>query len=153
MPPIMLRGPVDDDVRFVTSTWLKSFREAGTFTRHVGNDLYFAQQHTLISKLWNDPRSTRLMAVFPEDTAFLYGWLFGTGTDAGPIIHYVYVRNSWRGRGIATALVQAMTEGADGFTSHHTPAWDALERGMDGPRFRYSPFLAFEGFMFPGGNA
>ena len=151
-PPLMLRAPVDDDVRFVTSSWLNSFREAGAFNKHVGNDLYFAQHHSLIAALWNDPRTTKLLAVFPEDTAFIYGWLVGTGSDVGPIVHYTYVRNSMRGRGVATALVNAFGQGADGFVSHLTPAWEALERGMDGPRFRYSPYLAFTDFMFPGSN-
>lgn len=155
-PPVMFRAPTNDDVPYITRAWLKSYRSPGAMLHHVPQDVYYTQHHRIIERLWFDDNCTKLVACFPEDTTFIYGFLFAECTNVGPVVHYVYVRRPMRGLGLASALLDAVRytpEGLEprGFISHHTPAWEALERGQLEPfNTVYSPYLAFKEFQFPG---
>jgi hypothetical protein len=145
---MLLRAPTADDVPFVTSGWLNSYRR-GSAVRDVPNDVYYHHEQALIQRLWRDKGVTWLIGCHPSDTTFAYGFLCGEATDAGPVLHYTYVKGDDRKFGVAGELLEAFLAGQPrdrAFYTHKTPTWDYLLKRSS--RFRmedwlYNPWLAW----------
>lgn len=149
-----VRARIDSDIPFITNSWLKSYREE---MRFVGNDVYYANHHALIERLWEAPECVWLVACWPKDPRFIMGWLCAEASDKGPIIHYAYVRHSaaeaenLRRLGIATRMVETFTEGQTFdrvWYTHSTVAARAALRGRmavqpGAPGWEYNPYLAY----------
>lgn len=111
-PELQLRRATARDEAFVFDGWLQSNR--GLATRlHAPMELYYHHQREQVMKLWSDGGVTWLVACMPKDPEFIYGWLCGEGSDAGPVLHYVYTKQSARRLGVATALLGAFLHGQD----------------------------------------
>jgi len=103
----MIRPALPDDMRFVTSSWLKSFANSDfarlltpneIWERHEASDAYYDAERIIIAACLE--RSVTLIADTP---GMIDGWLV---CEPG-ILHYAYVRQSARGRGVARALMSA----------------------------------------------
>lgn len=106
----MIRSPAPDDLRFVRSAWLQS-HSTSDFAKLCtpppywaenghGGRAYFDGQRLLIERLIAS--SVVLVAEGEADLdGFAVGW-------PGAILHYVYVRQTRRARGVARALLDAL---------------------------------------------
>ena len=108
----MIRPAAPDDMRFVTSSWLKSFATSDfarlltpneIWARNESSDAYYDAERIIIGACLE--RSVTFIAATP---GLIDGWLV---CEPG-ILHYVYVRQSARGRGVARSLMVAA--GVDG---------------------------------------
>ena len=66
---INLREAQDQDVPFITNSWLKSYRHGGAMTKHVPNDIYYAQHHSVLERIL--PRGVVVVAL-PLEAAFFF---------------------------------------------------------------------------------
>ncbi len=149
-----IRGRIDSDVPFITRSWLKSYRDEMRFT---GNDVYYANHHGIIERLWVDPGVTWLVAAWPKNPVYIMGYLCGEASVQGPIVHYVYVRHAAEGEnlrrlGIATRLLDTFLEGQDTtrriWYTHSTVAARAALAGkhsvaQGAAGWEYNPYLAY----------
>lgn len=152
-----IRGRIPADIPFVTNSWLQSYRSE---MRGVGNDVYYLNHHDGIERLWASENVVWLVACWPKDPSYIMGWLCAEATDAGPVVHYIYVRHSvnseqnLRGLGIATRLVETFLQGSDDphkpahtiWHTHSTPASRAALSGRAAPQpgapgWVYNPYL------------
>lgn len=140
------------------SNWLKSSVEPW----RPGGDVrvWRTYEHALVERAWKDPGMVWLFAADPTDTNFVHGWLCGEHTDAGPIIHYLYVRKRMRNSralylGVADALFETFMTGvtADRITHSRTTAageaWAARQVTTTGtPKYEwfYNPYMMFREF-------
>lgn len=147
--PIQLRSKRDDDRGFIYKNWLRSYRDSEGW---VSNTVYYWHQHRIIDRLWNDPGVVWLVAVSQADPTHIYGFLCGEQTDAGFVVHYVYVRQVFRRKGVATALVCALqgqldpgqAESLDTFSATHlTVAARNIMRGKYANLMIYNPYHKF----------
>ena len=157
--PVAVRRANQSDMRFVTSSWLKSFRD-GYFANTVGNTTYYPQQHKVLEQLI--PRSTVIMAVSSEDPDHIFGWICYSKLSGFLCLHYIYVKQPFRGHGLARRLLKLPLDTEDVYNdtilhSHQTSTSKAVlqhrkelpkhkrpEKEYDGPRFRYNPYLLFQ---------
>lgn len=148
--PVTLRAPGASDVPFITSAWHRSYRR-GSVVRDVPDDVYHHHQQTLIQRLWRDRGVTWLLACHPRDTTFAYGFLCGEATDAGPVLHYLYVKGDDRKFGVGGEMLDSFMAGQPrdrAFYTHRTRVWDLMLTGSTRyPRdgWIYDPFLAWDG--------
>lgn len=147
IPAFVIRDRTPEDIPFISSAWMNSARRA-SHAKDVPRMVFDHHEHALIQRLWRDPGVTWLVGCHPSDTTFAYGFLCGEATDAGPLLHYTYVKGDDRRFGVAGALLEAFLRGQPrdrAFTSRMTPTWGALlDRST---RFRredwlYNPWLA-----------
>jgi hypothetical protein len=102
---IKLRPPLNDDVQFIVCSWLKSNRNSD-LTNYVNNEDYYKNHPKIIEDLIN--RSLITMAVDPEDDNHIYGYVVHENTGSKFIIHYIYVKYTYRNFGIAKKMLTAI---------------------------------------------
>lgn len=89
-------GP--DDRNYVLSSWIEDFRRS-KWARAVGG-AYYHGHVKIVSKLLDNVSTT--LCVWADTPDYILGW---ASTGPGAIIHYVYVRADWRGKGIGHLLL------------------------------------------------
>lgn len=138
-----------EDIDFITSSWLQSYRTGGCMVESVPNSIYFRQHHRLLEKLI--PESVVLIACNDEDDEQIFGWICAQIVDNFLCIHYLYVKDSFRRFGIAEELVRLLmqTQPVDQtliLTTHQTRkvrAMQTSDRQIKKVRIQYSPYLLF----------
>ena len=138
-PPILHRAATSQDVPLIYSDWLRSYRRS-PLTKHVPSAVYYSQHRALIDNLAS--RSRVVVLCNPDDTNQVYGWMCFELTPDVLILHYLYVKEDFRGFGLAKALVQQYlpkaVEDSIIICSHTGPCFQALK---DKYHLIYNPYL------------
>ena len=139
--PIRVRPANQEDVPFIFSSWLKSYRYSG-FAKKISNTVYYTEHHKTIEKI---VRCNEVyIACNKEEPNQIYGWIAGTRVDHIFVLHYVYVKQLFRRQGIARMLLKDAfdhnPEVASVFTHHMDDIADKLAAKYN---MVYSPYLAF----------
>ena len=139
---ILLRAKRDDeDLNFILSSYLKSYRTAGDNVR-MTNEVYFYNFKKVIMKLLEN--SLVVMAVDHDDPNHIYGFaIFREDADI-PILHYIYVKYTYRKLGVAKKILGRIfgSESAVIAISHSNRVVDEIKKRKDCIYdFRYNPFL------------
>lgn len=137
--PIRIRAASQEDVAFIFNSWLKSYRNSH-FSRYIDNTVYYSEHHKLIERLVSDNQV--LIACNTEDPNQLYGYICAGRVDNFLVVHYIYVKHSFRNLGIGKQLLNAFDHDPSvaGIYTHHTKLADRL-----GPRYNFvfHPYLMF----------
>jgi hypothetical protein len=91
-----------EHVSMVFSSWLKSYRNS-MFVKNIPSTIYFSEQHKLIQKCIKNGKT--IVAVSPEDTEQIIGWINFQVVDGIYCLHYAYVKQLYRGCGVLAALL------------------------------------------------
>ena len=152
-PILKVRRGRQTDIPFISSSWLKSFRN-GAFVRGIPNDLYFRFHRRIVAELLQ--RSLVAVLCEREDENQIVGWACAERSEEGALlVHYVYVKHDFRRAGFAKALIDMLIESEDPvaiFYTHKTRAvmeyrerYQAEGRVVDWPlkEWIYNPYLLF----------
>ena len=138
---IHVRLAGQDDIAFVSNSWLKSYRDADAVAG-CPNRVYFPWQHRVLERLI--PRAALLVACLDSDPSKIAGWCCYERQSGAIVLHYVYVKGKHRRLGLARQMIE-MVRDAEAvptvFFTHRTPVVDRLPLG---PEWIYHPFLAHD---------
>jgi GNAT superfamily N-acetyltransferase len=161
-PPLQLVGRAPEYVAFCAAAWMNAGRDSDAMA-HVPRAVYDHHHHAQLERLWNDPGCTFLFAAHPPDPNFVFGYLIGEATNAGPVLHWLHVRRSMRGFGVARALLAAFLQGQVPLEHRRAPAWysqgnPTWRRLVDAAQsepwtrwaWQYNPFLLWEPYTLRG---
>jgi hypothetical protein len=96
-----LRDPSPEDANLILNSWLKSHRDVGDAAAMTNKVYYGGYREECIERL---RRGFVTIACSPRDPDTIYGWIcWSPGT-----VHYLYVKHSYRQRGVAKALGAAI---------------------------------------------
>jgi hypothetical protein len=109
---IDIRDVAPEDLPFIFNSWLKSYRNGG-IPKFVDNTIYFSEHHKLIERLLQ--RATTKVACSPTDPTNIYGYICYERIDGVYVLHYAYVKHTFRNLGILRAMIKA--SGHDGETA------------------------------------
>ncbi len=141
----VVRPATRNDAAFVASSWLRSYREAPAAVA-VPSRTYFYWHHRVIEVLLG--RSAVLVACDPRRPDTIVGWACAEAMEGALVLHYVYVKHSFRRAGVARALVRALQASEPGseqvFATHATRKSFRLMR--DAGIF-YNPYLLLLPFV------
>ena len=123
--PIQLRLANEEDVPFIFSSWLKSYRNS-YFAKNITNTVYYAEHHKLLEKVIKSNKV--VVACNPDETTQIYGWICAGYTDNIFTLHYVYVKHPFRGFGVGKTLLNAFEHDPSfaAVYTHNTKAADKL---------------------------
>jgi len=97
--PFKIRDPKGDDLALILNSWLRSDRDNGR-NRFMSQETYFdGFRGECVSKLES---GFVTVACNPADEDQIYGWAAAT---EGGTVHYVYVKQAFRGYGVGKALL------------------------------------------------
>jgi GNAT superfamily N-acetyltransferase len=136
--PHVLRPMRSSDEGFVFKGWHRSYLDSD-LARAPSTDAYYDAQRAVIATCL--ARGTVDVACWPEDEDHLLGFV----AHAGAVVHYVYVKETFRRRGLGRALVEhAARDAPEVFVTHlrRVPRSWGSTRG-EGKRFVFSPGLIF----------
>lgn len=148
---VSIRPAVAQDGRFIADSWIRSFQGAWR-VKKVAPEVYWRQHRDLISRLL-EAGARVLVACDPQDTWTVWGWACGYREGSTFVVHYVYVKEAFRGPGLdlGTILFDALTDGGDFEQLVYTHDTRAAGGFLDGLRARgvvplecptiYNPYL------------
>lgn len=102
---IQFRRATRRDVPFITSSWLKSYRD-GYAVRGIPNNIYYYNQHKILEVLL--PRAIVLVACNAEDPDQILAWCCAEVMDTALVLHYLYVKHPFRGFGLSRKLTEML---------------------------------------------
>lgn len=126
-----LRAGLPEDHAFVFATWLRCYKRNSLFARRISNETFFRWHHLVIERIL--ARSVIRVAHAADAPEVILGY---SVSEPG-VVHFVYVKGSFRKLGIATALLGHLDPNACVFT-HWTDGWEHLLRKW--PNAEYNPY-------------
>jgi hypothetical protein len=127
---IIYRDATIDDVNFILSSWLKSYRPSAPL---VSDEVYFREHKALVMQLIQ--RSAVHIACDPSYPLSIYGYAV---VEQGAV-HYVYVKFALRKFGVARALLKRAGVESPFAVSHLSETGLRILRAHPGA-FIYNPY-------------
>lgn len=140
--PVQIRRATKRDIPFITSSWLKSFRD-GYFARGIPNTTYYYHHHRILEQLL--PRGITLVVCNEEDPDQILGWCNAEVVDTALVLHYVYIKHPFRKFGLAKRVVELLLETEKPpavIYTHKTPTASKIMKDRDF-NWIYNPYLLF----------
>lgn len=100
---VRIREATSEDMNFVFSSWLKSYKPS-FFSKMVEPTIYFENHHKILEKIFKTAKIK--IACAKDDISQIYGYVCSDIVQGVKVIHYVYVKHTFRKLGIAKALVK-----------------------------------------------
>jgi hypothetical protein len=97
----------ESDQGLIFSSWLKSYRKSAS-TLGLTNEIYFDGQREIIRRLLSKAQ-VRLL-VSRDDPSHIYGWACMDLTGNLPVLHYVYIKHTYRKLGLTRLLLSDLME-------------------------------------------
>jgi len=134
MTEVEVRLATVEDLPFVFSCWLRSYRHSSQFAKKISNATYYKWHHAIIEHLIGTA-GTQVRIIHPTgDTGTILGFSCISMYDNKPVVHFVYIKKAFREMGLAKKLIW---ETGPGYFSHMTENLK-LDRHPD---FEYNPYL------------
>ena len=98
---LRFRPAGQEDVAFIFHSWLKCYRHAPGVAG-ISSPVYYAQHHLLIEGLCRTAKITMVCA--KQDPTQLFGYICYDTAEGLPVLHFIYVKETYRRMGIAHML-------------------------------------------------
>lgn len=108
MADVSIRNATPQDGGFIADSWLRSYSSA-YHVKKVPAEVYWRRHRDVIADLVS--RSVVRVACDPADPWTIWGWVCGEVQGGTIVLHYVYVKDVFRGYDIGTILVRELTGG------------------------------------------
>lgn len=99
---IKLRPMRDDDLDFVFSSYLRSYKYGNPLADMISTGDFFHHQRLNIMAILASESSTAIVACLPDDEDIILGFAI----TEPQIVHFVYVKADWRNQGIAKEMLK-----------------------------------------------
>jgi GNAT superfamily N-acetyltransferase len=136
--PVRIRKATEADVAFIFSSWLKSMRNSG-YSYGVPNVTFYAEHHKVLERLL---KSCEVYVACDEaNVADIYGYICAERVDGFFVMHFAYVKHTYRRLGIGTMLLNAFQHDAStaALYTHMTKIGRLLEAKYN---LVYNPYIA-----------
>lgn len=122
-----------EDIPFIYSTWLRSYRHASQFARKITTNVFYEMHHKVIDRFIE--RGGEVYIAHPAgEPDVILGYLCMDTVQ--PVAQYIYVKKPFRKMGIARALIK--DKDIKLFT-HWTADTDWIVKKISG--LIYNPYL------------
>lgn len=128
MKKIVVRAAVESDLAFIMSTWLRGLRYGNSWFKLIDKEAYYSKYTVVLNNLLRS--SVVAVACLIDDPNVVVGY----AVVSPETLHWVYVKKSWRGFGLAKELTQPFRITR---VSHLTK----LGRRLKPLGWRFDPFL------------
>lgn len=126
-----------EDKDFIYSSWLRSYRPSKA---NVGldSDVYYERHSNRINAILQRAGTRVVVASNPEDDDHLFGYIVFEIQATKTILHYIYVKQSYRQLGLARRMLEILDAGQK-LTASHYPANDKIFAKFRSKGINYDP--------------
>lgn len=128
---VTIRDSEPGDHNFVLATFLRGLYYGDSWFTMIPKSIFMDQYHAILEILINSPGVDIKVCCLKDDPEVILGYSIYSNT----VLHFVYVKRSWRAIGIAKSLVPINISA----TTHLTDVGRKLLR--DHPSVVFNPFL------------
>ena len=142
-----IRPAQADDISFIYSTWLRSYRNDSAIGLSVRKSVFFESYRLVLDQILAKAATKVLVACKIDEPNVIYGYLVAEPTEK--ILHYIFVKDAFRRFQIAKTLFQTAfpEHGVGGvYITHLTRTASKLEIELgyeELGKFLYNPFLLY----------
>jgi GNAT superfamily N-acetyltransferase len=97
---VTIRPAEESDKAFIFATWLKGLYHGNSFYSEIEKDAYFTNYHAVLERVL--AKSSVLVACLTDTPDVVLGYAV---IERGTVLHWVFVKKSWRRFGIAKRLI------------------------------------------------
>lgn len=97
---VSIRPAIKDDYPFIYSSWLQSLWAGNSWFKLIRRDLYFKKYHDVVENVLRSTNSIVLIACLLDEPDIILGF----SAREGDRLHYVFVKEDWRGIGLGSDL-------------------------------------------------
>lgn len=135
---IEVRDAFLEDISFIFATWLRSYRHSSSFAKKISNEIYYARHHLVIDLILKRDNSKVLVAHPKDEPDVILGYVVTEKQpDGANVVHYTYVKKSFRKMGVAQALWNGLNEKENYIITHYTTDADWLTKKYN---LTYDPY-------------
>lgn len=116
-PEILIRDCTESDIPFVMNSYLKSYREA-PMNRMLTDHAYYQEHVPTTQMLMMCPESRVRIAVDPEHTDQIFGYMWSFQCPEKTYVHWMYVKLPFRRFGIANLLLADLPADVKNYYTH-----------------------------------
>lgn len=125
-----------NDLPFIYSTWLRSYRHSSQFAKKISNNVFFDWHHKVIDRFIERGGRILIAHAIGEPEVIL-GYLCREATS--DILQYVYVKKAFRKMSIAKKLYESSGVANNGTFTHWTLDTSWIVKKL--PELIYNPYL------------
>lgn len=101
---ITFREATVEDLHFIQKSWLRTERHS--FSDMCPSPVFYTEMTARIARIAQHAQC--IIATDKEYAFFIYGFMVGRLLESGGLIlHYAYVKEEWRGKGVAKSMAKA----------------------------------------------
>jgi hypothetical protein len=104
MTNFVTRSVSAEDIPFLYSTWLKSYRNDSETGLSVRKSIFFESYRLVLDHILQKNTTKVLVACKPDEPNVIYGYMVAEPNDN--VLHYVFVKEAFQRFGIANQLFQ-----------------------------------------------
>lgn len=138
---LILRNAVPEDLNLMYNSWLREYRYSD-FTKGCPSKLYYKNHGEIITKLLQ--RSNVRILCDEQNPSSIFGYIvYDYDELSNLIIHYVYVKSTYRKCKLAKFMINSAISGANDllmFASHYTKKFEEFVNHTKLP-IVYNPYL------------
>lgn len=98
---VIIRPVLPDDVAFVVNGWLEGYWPDCPCSLVMPKAEWWRRWHGVVENALADQRNRNLVACSADNETFLFGFIVARPPS---VLHWIYVKQTFRGNGIAHAL-------------------------------------------------
>lgn len=106
--PVDIARATVDNLNFIRDSWLKSYRDSA-WVAGIPSAVFYPFHGIKVDMLLNE--SDVRIAHYRKDPNQVYGWIAARVYDTELIVHYIYVKSTFRKFGIGRDLLSSVCEG------------------------------------------
>lgn len=144
--PYLFRPYTFDDIPFLHSSWGSSYYTGAGYKQFLTPEEFHSFHRPKRERVFNCDKSTVIVCASKENEDLIIGWIAveKPKSSGGLILHYLYVKQAFKGEGIASGLVQRGLPQRPVMMSHLTERAEKIikqNKDNDFKDFHYRPQL------------
>ena len=134
---VTYRNIQDGDIEFITASML-NFYQKSEFGRTMKKTTFMKHHHPLLHAAIK--RGEVLISCMPGNEAVIFGYVIGERNQHNDIIHFIFIKPSFRKSGLGYELVQKFRQSPNLIFTHKMK----MKEGDLYDSYIYNPYLFFK---------
>lgn len=140
MTDYAIRPVQGDDIPFIYSSWLRSYRNDSLVGSSVKKSIFFDNYQRVLDQILSKNTTKTFVVCKPDQPSVIFGYAVTEPSTA--TLHYVFVKEAFRGFGLTKALL------AEAFPTQSVSAVSITHKTKTAARFcakfTYNPFSLYQ---------